>query len=142
MMIAGIFALTAAALFTGAALYINTAEHPARAKLDTGSMLTQWKPAYKSGFGTQASLAIISGAFGLIAAIFSFNWLWIVGSLLILLNWPFTLLFIMPVNKTLMNTDPSDANEETRHLLNKWAKLHAVRTSLGIIATVTFIFAL
>ena len=141
-MIAGIIALTAAALFTGAALYINTAEHPARAKLDNRSMLSQWKPAYKSGFATQASLAIISGVFGLIAATFSFNWFWITGSLLILLNWPFTLAFIMPVNKILMNTEPADADDDTRKLLNKWAKLHAARSALGTLATVMFIFAL
>lgn len=141
-MIAGIFALTAAALFTGSAFYINTAEHPARAKLDTSSMLTQWKPAYKSGFATQASLAIVSGVFGVIAAMFSFNWLWILGSALILCNWPYTLLFIMPLNKTLMSTDPGEANEETRRLLNKWAKLHAVRSFLGAFSTVAFIFAL
>ena len=141
-MITGILALTFAALFTGAAAYINTAEHPARMNLDVKNALTQWKPAYKSGFATQASLAIISGAFGIITAMVSFNWLWVLGAVVILANWPFTLLFIMPTNKTLMATDIDQADEETRQLLRKWARLHGVRSSLGGIATVLFIFAL
>ena len=141
-MITGILALTFAAIFTGAAAYINTAEHPARMSLDVKNALTQWKPSYKSGFATQASLAIISGAFGIIAAIVSFNWLWVMGALVILANWPFTLLFIMPTNKILMATDIDQADEETQNLLRKWGRLHAVRSGLGAIATVLFIFAL
>ena len=141
-MITGILALTFAAIFTGAAAYINTAEHPARMSLDVKNALTQWKPSYKSGFATQASLAIISGAFGIIAAIVSFNWLWVMGALVILANWPFTLLFIMPTNKILMATDIDQADEETQNLLRKWGRLHGVRSGLGAVATVLFIFAL
>ena len=141
-MITGILALTFAAIFTGAAAYINTAEHPARMSLDVKNALTQWKPSYKSGFATQASLAIISGAFGIIAAIVSFNWLWVMGALVILANWPFTLLFIMPTNKILMATDIDQADEETQNLLRKWGRLHGVRSALGAVATVLFIFAL
>jgi hypothetical protein len=40
-------ALVSAALFTGAAFYVNFVEQPARLELNDRSLLAQWKPAYK-----------------------------------------------------------------------------------------------
>lgn len=56
-----ILALVSAALFAGAALYINFAEHPARMKLPVKDTLVQWSSAYDRGFIMQASLAVVGG---------------------------------------------------------------------------------
>ena len=141
-MLFGHLALTAAALFTGAAFYVNFAEQPARLTLADPALLVQWKPAYKRGYVMQASLAIVGFVLGAIAWWQTGRLAFLIGALLMLANWPWTLLAILPTNKILMATDLSDAGPNTRALLVKWNGLHAVRTALGALATATFIFAL
>ncbi len=141
-MLAGHLALLIAALFTGAAVFINVAEQPARLLLDDRALLTQWKPSYKRGFAMQAPLAILGFLCGLLAWWQSGHWLWIVGALLMIANWPFTLFGIMPTNNRLMATDPSDGDFASRALIERWGRLHGCRSVLGAMATLTFLAAL
>ena len=141
-MLFGYLALTAAALFTGAAFYVNFVEQPARLTLDDRALLTQWKPAYKRGYAMQATLAIVGFVLGVLAFWQTGPLAFLIGALLMLANWPWTLLAILPTNKILMATEPAAAGPETRALLMKWNNLHAVRTVLGALATAAFVFAL
>src|SRR3712207_2362199 len=95
-------ALVTASLFAGAALYINLVEQPARLSLDDGPLLVEWKPAYKRGLAMQASLAVVSGLLGLGAWWRSEQVPFLIGGLLMLANWPYTMLGIAPTNKVLM----------------------------------------
>ena len=141
-MVMGQLALLAAAVFTGAAIYINVAEHPARLGLDDRALLQQWKPSYARGYAMQSSLVIIAGIFAGIAYWQTGDWRWLVGAAVILANWPYTLLGIMPTNHRLKAIAAEDAGPECRALLLSWGKLHAVRSGLGVVATLIFLWAL
>lgn len=137
----GLLALVVASLFTGAAFYINFAEQPARLGLDDAALLAEWKPAYKRGLTMQASLAVFGACLGTLEWLVSGNAIWFVGALLILANWPYTLLAIMPVNKKLEETPVAAAGPETRALIKDWGRRHAIRTLLGASSMLVFLWA-
>jgi len=140
-MFAGQLALVAAAVFLGAALYVNVAEQPARLLLDDRSALAEWKPAYKRGFSMQGPLAVVGFLLGLLAWWQTSDWRFLLGATLMIANWPYTLVAIMPTNNKLMAMPLDQAGPESRTLMESWGRLHAVRTGLGILATVVFLWA-
>jgi hypothetical protein len=104
--------------------------------------LAEWKPSYKRGFALQASLAIVVGVLGLIAWWFTSDWRWILGAVLLLANWPYTLAAIMPTNHRLEAIRPDQAGPAARALIEKWGGLHAVRSALGAASAAVFLWAL
>ena len=140
-MLAGQLALIAAGLFTGAALYVSACEQPARLHLEDDALLTQWKPAYKRGTAMQAPLALVGALLGVIAWWQTSDWRWLVGGAVILANWPFTFLVIMPTNNALLALDRTGGDPRSRDLIEKWGRLHAGRTALGVAATIWFLAA-
>lgn len=141
-MLVPLIALISATLFTGAAAYISLVEHPARLGLDDAPLLQQWQPSYNRALPIQSGLAVIGGVAGLLAGYLASDWRWIAGSVVLLANWPFTLLVIFPVNKQLMAMRPDQAGARSRALLVQWGRLHDVRSVLGALAALIFAWAL
>src|SRR5262245_34349717 len=86
-------------------------------------------------------IVIVSGMLGVLAYVGSWDWRWLLGAVLILANWPYTLGVVYPVNKRLETTPPGSENAETRGLIETWGKLHAVRSALGLSATMVYLWA-
>ena len=140
-MLAGLLALFTASAFAGAALYVNIAEQPARLMLDDKALLAQWKPSYARlgdagnsrdplrNFRLGGSMADKRLALGCRAV-------------LILANWPYTFIAVMPTNKKLEAIAAEAAGSAARTMIETWGRLHAVRTSLGIAATLAYLWAL
>jgi hypothetical protein len=133
-------AVLSAALFAGAALYINVVEHPARMGLDTRAAAMQWAPSYGRATWLQAPLAIASLFCGVAVWLLGSGVGWLVAALLIGAVVPFTFAIIMPTNHKLLTPDRDLASSETRALLQRWGQLHAVRTVLSFAGTVIYLW--
>lgn len=140
-MIAGLLALVAAAIFAGAALYINVAEQPARLLLEDEPLLAEWKVSYPRGLRMQAPLAIAGFLLAGLAWWQTGRHAWLAGGLVLLANWPYTLLAIMPTNHALEATSAGEAGPSTGQLVLRWGRLHAGRSGLGVLATLLMLWA-
>ncbi len=98
-MIPALLALVISALFTGAALYILIAEQPARLLIPEPALLVQWRRAYHGGTAMQASLAVAGFLCGALAWWLTGRLGFFGGGLVLVANWPYTLVVIMPVNR-------------------------------------------
>lgn len=135
-----LMATLCAALFAGAALYINVAEHPARMGLETRIAALQWAPSYKRATWLQAPLAVLSFLSGIVAWFLGAGGGWLVAAVLIGAVVPFTLIGIMPTNHKILEPGRDLNSSETRTLLERWGNLHAVRTMLSLAATVMYMW--
>ena len=102
----------------------------------------EWKLSYKRGFAMQAPLAVVGCIFGLTAWWQAGEIGFLFGAILMIANWPWTLLGILPTNNTLMAIDAANPVPQVRALIVKWGALHAVRSALGSLATIAFLVAL
>ena len=130
------------AIFAGAALYINLVEHPARRSLDTRAAVVEWARSYKRATFMQAPLAVIGFIAGTTAWLLGAGLGWLVAAALIGAVIPFTFIGIMPTNHMLMAKNRDVGSAETLLLLEKWGRLHAVRTILSLLSTLLMLWQL
>ena len=141
-MLPGLLALVIAAAFTGAAVYIIVAEHPARLGLDDRALLEQWKPSYARGYTMQATLVILGTLLAVAAFYMLRDWRWLLGAAVLFANWPYTIVGIMPLNHKLQAIPLESAGPQSRAMLVTWGHLHSARAALGAVATLIFLWSL
>lgn len=127
------------ALFAGAAVYINTVEHPARMSCGTEAAATEWASSYRRATWMQAPLAAAGFVCAVVAWLAGSSVSWMIGGVLLGLVVPLTLVVIMPTNKRLLSSGLDKRSEEVRELLDRWNRLHGVRTALSVVALVLFV---
>src|SRR5262249_55065428 len=101
----------------------------------------EFRPSYRRGAIMQASLASLGSVAGLVVFWSQRDpWL-LIASLLLVSVIPFTLVFILPTNNQLQ--DPAlEVSNHAVTLLARWGRLHAVRTVLGSLAFLIFLWRL
>lgn len=134
-----LLATLCAAVFTGAAIYINVVEHPARMSLGPATALAEWRPAYQRGARMQAPLAIVGLVAGVAAWATGGGVAWLIGAVLLGAVVPFTLVVTAPTNRQLMDVATERDPGRARVLLERWNRLHLVRSTLSFAALLIFL---
>jgi hypothetical protein len=134
-----VIALLSSGLFAGAALYITAAEHPARMSQGALIALQEFRPSYKRAAPLQASLAVICFLCSVVVWRLTGGWAWLAGGALVGAVVPFTLAFIMSTNRLLLDAASPPKDDAAFVLLAKWARLHAVRTCLGLLGFIVLL---
>jgi hypothetical protein len=87
----------------------------------------------------QAPLALISLIAGIAAWLFGAGAWWLIAAVLVGAVVPFTFIAIRPTNYELLAPERDLALVATGRLLERWARLQAVRSALSLVASVLFL---
>src|SRR5260370_11750087 len=138
----GFMAALCCGLFAGAALYVNLVDHPARMECGTEVAATEFAPSYRRATVLQVSLALIGALCGTLAWFWGRSLSWLIAAGLLLSGIPFTLFFMLPTNKQLLDPSLDRRSGKAHLLLTRWGRLHAVRTVVSLAALVLFLVLL
>ena len=138
--IAEFVAVLACNLFTGASVYINLVEHPARMECGVEIAATEFAPSYRRATIMQASLAALGLLSSIAAWLAGATFWWLVAGALLGSVIPFTLFVILPTNKLLLSPTLDKQSVEAERLLARWGRLHAVRSILSGLALLLFLY--
>jgi len=137
----GSLALALAAAFTGAALYINLVEQPARMALDDSALLSEWRPSDHRGVALLAALALVAALCGFAMFFETHDVIWAIGSVFIMLSWPYTFFAIVPMNNRILALAAGE-QASARALVQTWGLLQYGLTAIGVVACGIFLRAL
>jgi uncharacterized membrane protein len=137
-MVFEVAATVAAGLFSGAALYINFVEHPARMECGADLAVREFAPSYRRATIMQVSLAIVGLLMATAAWMKGDSIWWLIGGVILIAVIPFTLVIILPTNHRLLEPSLAHDLELASKLLVRWGRLHAIRSILGLISFLIF----
>ena len=112
----------------GIALASSILVHPILKEVSKPAAIEVFKPFFHKTHNSVLTLSIIVSILALVLSYLTGNWWWFGISLLMHLNGPYTLKFMMPTNRRLMEDNVDPNSEQTIFDLKNWGKLHAVRT--------------
>jgi hypothetical protein len=138
--IAEFIAVLSCALFTGAAVYINLVEHPARMECGVEIATTEFAPSYRRATVLQATTAAVGLISSIAVWLAGATFWWLVAGALLGSVIPFTLIVILPTNKLLLSPTLDKRSVEAERLLARWGALHAVRSVLSGLALLLFLY--
>ena len=142
-MLAAHLALVFAAVFAGAAIFVNVAEQPARLALDDPALLLEWQKSYDSAAPMQGGLALLAALLGFLAA-----WQ--------LHDWRFARRRAADPRQLALHTAGDQADQRPPACdragtgqcarpgkpSSSWGHLHGGRSAFGVAATLVFLWAL
>ncbi len=140
-MTAGSLALALAAALSGAALYVNVVEQPARLALDDSAMLQEWGPSDRRGVAVLTMLSLAAAICGLSQWYEGGDLRWAIGALIAILSWPYSFYVMAPIDNQIIALAPSDIGA-ARELVRQWGMLELGQTALAVVATGVFLWAL
>ena len=112
----------------GVAFASSVIVHPILKEVSRPTAIEVFKPFFNKTHKSMITMSIIVTVLALIISFLTTNWWWFGISLLMHLNGPYTLKFMMPTNNRLMKDNVDPNSEQTQFDLLNWGKLHAVRT--------------
>jgi hypothetical protein len=138
--IAEFIAVLSCSLFTGASIYINLVEHPARMECGVEIATIEFAPSYRRATVMQATLAALGLLSSIAAWLAGATFWWLVAGVLLGSVIPFTLFVILPTNKLLLSPTMDRRSVEAERLLAGWGALHAVRSVCSGMALLLFLY--
>ena len=140
-MIAGLIALTFAAAFAGAAIYVNWVEQPARLALDEDALLSEWGPSDSRAVALLLAFALAAAFAGFIAYFQTEDVRYVFGALIAIASWPYAFFVMSPLNNQILALRGPDVGA-ARALVRQWGFIEAGLAVIGVLAVAMFLWIL
>ena len=123
----------------GIALTATVIVHPILLMAKKTTAIEVFKPFFDKTHIWVLILSIIVTLLALAYSILTENWWWFGTSMLMHLNGPYTIDYMMPLNRRLMDPNVDLTSEQTANDIKKLGTLHLVRTLLNGVIFLAFI---